>query len=117
MGIKKERLESLLHQEISHIIANEMSDRDLKMVTITDVRLASDLGYAKIYFTTLFGKKRDIVLEDLNKAKGFIKNKLCQRKISIRKIPDLEFVYDISIEEGSKIENLIKEINKPSISE
>lgn len=117
MGIKKERLESLLHQKISSIIANEMNDQDLKMVTITGVRLANDLGYAKIYFTTLFGKKRDVALENLNKAKGFIKNKLCQQKIRIRKMPDLEFIYDISIEEGSKIENLIKTINKSSISE
>ncbi len=115
MGIKKERLASLLHQEISYIIANEMHNQALKTVTITDVKISNDLGYAKVYFTTLFGKKRTIIEKDLNQGKGFIKNKLCQRKINLRKMPDLEFVYDISLEEGAKIETIIKEINKKTI--
>ena len=55
--------------------------------------------------------KKDKCLHDLNAAKGFIKTELAKRKLEIRKIPDLRFIYDESISYGKKIENIIKEIN------
>ena len=112
MSVKTERIASSLHKEISDIVANEIRDEDIKFVTITYVKLASDLSYAKIYFTTLFDNKKEKVLEDLNGASGFIKSELCKRKFEIRKIPELEFVYDVSIEQGEKIEQIIKDLNK-----
>lgn len=112
MSIKTERIASNLHREISDIIANEIRDEDIKFVTITHVRLAPDLSYAKIFFTTLLTEKKDKILKDLNGAKGFVKKQLCDRKIKIRRMPELEFVYDESIEYGSKIEDIIKNLPK-----
>ena len=111
MSIRTERLASVLHKEISDIVANEIRDEDIKFVTITHLRLSPDLSYAKVYFTTLLDEKREKIKKDLNGAKGFIKSELCKRKIRIRKIPDLEFVYDESIEYGNKIETIIKNIH------
>ena len=110
MSIKTERLASALHKEISDIVANEMRDKGQAFITITHVKLSTDLSYAKIYFTTLFDTKKKKVLADLNNAKGFIKNELCKRKFKIRKIPELEFIYDTSVEHGEKIEKIIKDI-------
>lgn len=112
MSIKVERLSSMLQREIADIVANEMRDEDVRFVTITYLKLASDLSYAKIYVTTLIDEKKDKVIRDLNHAEGFIKSELYKRKLEIRKIPSLEFVYDDSIDHGIKIERLIKEMNE-----
>ena len=48
----------------------------------------------------------------MNNAEGFIKNILCKRKLPLRIIPELEFVYDESIEYGMKIEKILEETNK-----
>ena len=112
MSIKTERLANVLLKEISNILMIEIKDKDIKFVTITHVDLSSDLSYAKVYCTVLDDEKRDKVLKDLNNAKGFIRNELIKRKIEMRKIPELSFVYDDSIEYGNKIEKIIEEIHK-----
>jgi len=112
MSIKTERLANVLLKEISNILMLEIKDKDIKFVTITHVDLSSDLSYAKVYFTVLDDEKKDTVLKDLNNAKGFIRNELIKRKIEMRKIPELSFVYDNSIEYGNKIEKIIEEIHK-----
>lgn len=112
MSVKTERIGNLLLREISDIIANEVYDEDIKFVTITEVKVDTDLSLAQVYCTVLNDSKREKCLHDLNAAKGFIKTELAKRKLEIRKIPDLRFIYDKSISEGLKIEKIIKEINE-----
>ena len=112
MSIKIERLANVLSKEISNILLLEIKDKDIKFVTITHVDLSSDLSYAKVYCTVLDDDKKDLILKDLNNAKGFIRSELIKRKIEMRKIPELTFIYDESIEYGNKIEKIIEEIHK-----
>ena len=112
MSIKTERLANLLVKEISSILMTEIKDEDIKFVTITHLDLSSDLSYAKVYCTVLNDENRDKCIHDLNGAKGFIKTELAKRKLEIRRIPDLRFIYDESVEYGNKIENIINKINK-----
>lgn len=51
MSIKLDRIESNMVKEISYILANEVKDKDIKFVTITDCRVTNDLSYAKVYYT------------------------------------------------------------------
>lgn len=111
-AIRIKRIASSLQKEISDIIANDIRDEDIKMVTVTSVKLANDLSYAKVYITTLFDDKKDKVLLDLNNASGFIKSELCRRKFEIRSMPALEFIYDDSIEYANNIEKIIKKLNE-----
>ncbi|MDO4963171.1 MAG: 30S ribosome-binding factor RbfA [bacterium] len=108
MKIKNERINSNIQKEISYIVANEIKNPNIKFVTITAVDVTSDLSYAKVYFTTL--EDRLETLEGLKSAKGFIRKTLADR-IELRHIPELEFIYDESIEYGNRIEEKIKEIN------
>ena len=110
-AIRVKKIASSLQIEISDIIANEIRDEDLKMVTVTHVKLANDLSHAKVYVTTILMIKEKIVI-DLNNAAGFIKGELGRRKFQIRSMPELEFVYDESIDYANNIENIIKDINK-----
>lgn len=111
MSVKTERIANLLVREISDILQNEVYDEDIKFVTITACKVDTDLSLAQVYCTVLNESKKDKCLHDLNAAKGFIKTELAKRKLEIRKIPDLRFIYDESISYGKKIENIIKEIN------
>ena len=112
MSVKTERIANLLVREISDILQNEVNDEDIKFVTITYCKVDTDLSLAQVYCTVLDQNKKDTCLHDLNGAKGFIKTELAKRKLEIRRIPDLRFIYDESVEYGNKIENIINKINK-----
>ena len=109
MSVKIDRLNNMFVEEISKIIHTEIKDKDVSFVTITDAKITNDLSFAKIYFTTL-DNDRNKVLKSLNKASGFIRTCLCG-KVKIRKMPEIHFVYDESIEYGKKIEDIIERIN------
>ena len=109
MSVKIDRLNNTFVEKISEIIHDEVKDSDIDFVTITDVKITNDLSFAKVYFTSLNNDYKK-VLSALNKASGFIRSELC-KKINIRKMPELNFVYDESIEYGQKIEKIIERIN------
>lgn len=112
MSVKTERIANLLIKEISDILQNEVHDEDIKFVTITACKVDTDLSLAQVYCTVFDQNKKDKCLHDLNAAKGFIKTELAKRKLEIRRIPDLRFIYDESIEYGSRIEKIINKINE-----
>ena len=109
MSVKIDRLNNMFVEEISKIIHEEIKDNEVGFVTITDARVTNDLSFAKIYVTSLSNDK-DKSIKALNKASGFIRSLLCDR-INIRKMPEIHFVYDESIEYGKKIEDIIERIN------
>lgn len=111
MSIKTQRIANVLLKEISDILQNEVYDEDIKFVTLTSVKVDTDLSLAQIYCTVFDINKKDKCLHDLNAAKGFIKTELAKRKLEIRRIPDLRFIYDESVEYGNKIEKIIEKIN------
>lgn len=111
MSIKTERIGSQLVKEISYILATEIKDQDIKFVTVTDVKVTNDLSFAKVYVTIFDEKRRKETMEALKGASGFIRKTLADR-IEIRHIPELEFIYDESIEYGNKIEHIIEHIHK-----
>jgi len=109
MSIKIDRLNNMFVEEISKIIHDEIKNKDVGFVTITDARITNDLSFAKVYITTLDNDRKK-VLDALNKSSGFIRSLLCDR-VKIRKMPEIHFVYDESIEYGKKIEDIIERIN------
>ncbi len=111
MSIKIDRIASNMVKEISMILMEEVKDPDIKFVTITDCKVTNDLSFAKVYFTVLDIEKKESTLLALNNASGFIRKELAER-IEIRHIPELEFIFDESIEYGNKIEKIIEEIHK-----
>ena len=111
MSIKIERINSNMVKEISYLLQTEVKNPNIKFVTITDVKVTNDLSFAKVYFTVLNEEYKKETLKALNQASGFIRKKLCDR-IDIRHMPELEFVFDESIEYGQNIEKIIEDLNK-----
>lgn len=110
-SIKLERINSNLVKELSYILASEIKDNDIKFVTITDCKVTNDLSFAKVYFTVLDSNRKKETLDALKGASGFIRRQLADR-IELRHIPELQFVYDESIQYGQKIEKIIDEIHQ-----
>lgn len=111
MSVKLERLEHKFAIEISSILREEIKDVRINFVTVTAVDITNDLSFAKVYVTVLNDDDREVILKVLNGAKGFIEKELCKR-VEIRKMPELRFIYDESIEYSNNIENIIESINR-----
>src|SRR5574344_1579623 len=114
MSIKTDRIASNLVKEISYVLMTEVKDPDVRFVTVTDVKLTSDLSFAKVYVTVFNKEKIKETMKALKSASGFIRNELKER-VDIRHIPELEFVYDESIEYGQRIEKIIDDIHNDDI--
>ncbi|VFP81149.1 30S ribosome-binding factor [Buchnera aphidicola (Cinara kochiana kochiana)] len=107
------RLERILHKEIAIIVQRYLRDPRLNfLITILEVKLSSDLSYAKIFFTCLNcqdNHRIKLVLKILQKSEGFIRS-LINKNVLIRVIPKLNFIYDTSYTTGMFVSNLIKNI-------
>lgn len=113
MSIKIERISDALIEQISYIISYEVKNHDINFVTITDVKVSNDLSFAKVYFTVLDDSKKEATQKALKEASGFIRHELRSR-VDIRQIPELTFVYDQSINEAKKIEEIIDSLHDNS---
>ena len=101
------KLDSILLREISMIIMKDINDPKLGFPTVTEVDVTPDLTTAKVYVSFLGKnyKKRDGI-EALRRAKGHIKSELAKR-IKIRRIPDLTFLVDDTLDKAERIEEIL----------
>ena len=80
-------------------------------ITVTEVRMSTDLKTAKIFVMPLGGKNSEEIIEKL-KISSFMIRKVLSKKIIMKFLPKLFFVKDDSFDYAEKIENLIKQTNK-----
>lgn len=111
MSLKTQKIGSTFKREISRIILEDVKDPEIKFVTITACDITNDLSFAKVYFTTLDRTKKETVEKALNRAANYIEIEL-SKCIDIRKMPQISFHYDTSIEYGEHIEEKIKELHQ-----
>lgn len=109
---RKARLGSLILEEISDILHKGIKDPRLEMVSITEVYMSDDLKTAKIYYC-IYGdeKKKEEVRSGFESAQGFIKRELLKR-LNIKRIPELLFIFDSSFDNADRINRLLAEIGK-----
>ena len=112
MGDKNNRLKRISEQirrELAQLIQQELKDpRVDKFVTITAVRVSKEFENAKIFVTSLSDASEiENTVLALNKASGFLRRELGHR-MKMRTIPHLNFVYDVSVEHGRYLSNLIE---------
>lgn len=107
--MRKDRVASVLKRELATIIAHDLNDPRLRLVTITEVRVSVDIKNATVYFSSL--SDREEILIVLQKAKGYIKLNLAKR-VRMRTIPDLVFKIDDTFERGQYIDELFKKISR-----
>jgi len=111
MSVRIDRVNQLLRAEISDLVRNHLKDpRVANHLSITEVIASADLSHAKVYVSIMAAASdRKSVLEGLSSATGFIKNEL-RTRLRLRRIPELHFILDTSIEHGGEVLDLIRSI-------
>ena len=108
-----DRFAEQLREELSAVIAGDLDDPRVGIVAVNHVRLSRDLRHAKVYVSspgaTDEGKR--LTLEGLNSALGFLRRQLSQDLPHLRRVPELVFEYDTSIENEIRINELLTEIH------
>ena len=107
---RADRVSGLIQAALSDLLNKSIKDPRLDAVSITRVKMTADLKYARIYFVTSgSAASRDDAAAGFRKAHGFIKYALAQ-EIELRYMPELQFLYDDSIDYGLHIETLLKQL-------
>ncbi len=88
------------------MLQREVNDPRLGSVTVSAVEVARDLAHAKVYVSCLKGNDVAEIMEGLEHASGFLRSGLA-RRVKIRTMPQLRFIYDTSIDTGERISLLI----------
>ncbi len=79
----------------------------LPLVTLTDIELSPDYAQAKVFYTSMAGAEHAAEIDrGLAHAAGFLRREL-GRRLHIHHIPELHFVFDASVERGSRLSQLI----------
>jgi ribosome-binding factor A len=110
-GRRIDRIEEQLRIEISEILERESADPRVHFVTITGTKVSPDLRHARIFVSVLGGiEDRKRALQGLRAASSFVRRSLGKRLHHLKRIPELQFDYDESIEKGLRIEELLDQI-------
>lgn len=103
------RIADQIQRDLSELIAREVKDPRIGLVTLQSVELTPDYAHAKIFFTTLTGDSLETQAA-LNHAAGHLHNLLFKR-LSIHTVPALHFVFDQTVERAVEMSRLIDEAN------
>ena len=104
------RIDEEYKKELSQIVGYELKNPNVTgLISVTKVKVTSDLKYAKVYVSVLNSKNIKDTLAGLKKSSGYIRSELAKR-VNLRNTPELIFELDDSIEYGAKIDSILKEI-------
>lgn len=112
MAVKKDKLNGMIQRELSQILQMEVRNKDIGFCTVTAVDVTNDFSIATVYVTFLKphgGNKK--AMAALEKSKGFIRT-LLSKRLTIRRVPELKFKLDTSLEYGNKIETILNDLNE-----
>lgn len=108
-SIRQNKIEAVIQAELSVFFQRHSAEVCLgSMVTVTVVRITSDLSYAKCYLSCFAGPEKEKVLENIRLHQGKIKKEVGNRLKNMRKIPELMFYIDDSLDYAMKIDELLK---------
>lgn len=108
---RPQKLGDLIQRELSELLARELRDPRVGMLTITSVDVSPDLSHAKVFFTLLQKEKLEDTLQGLKRSGGFLRSQLA-RRMRLYTTPELRFVYDESVERGDHLSRLIDSTKK-----
>lgn len=108
------RVSSQIQREVSLLLLSEIKDDRVGagMVSVTDVEVSNDLQHARI-FVSIYGtpEAKNETMEGLKACTTFVRQKIAQR-MRLRRVPEIVFLEDTSIERGNKMLNLLNQISQ-----
>lgn len=110
--VRIKRVESLIREEVSSMIMKGVIKNPSvnTLISITRVVVSKDLSFAKLYVSSFESHSKALrAVDGLNRAVGFIQG-ILGKKLHMRTIPKLKFIFDDSIEHGFEVNRLIDEV-------
>jgi len=108
---RADRVGGQVQKELSDLLLKEIRDPRLDSVTILRVSITDDLRSARIYFSVAEGEERKLsALAGFKSASGYLRRKL-SRRLELRHMPDLEFLYDESFDRADRVNKVLKAIH------
>jgi ribosome-binding factor A len=98
------RVADQIQRDLTELIARELKDPRVGMVTIQSVEVTPDYAHAKVFFSILVGQPQE-TQDALNQAAGFLRNGLFKR-LMIHTVPTLHFVFDRTTERAADMNAL-----------
>ena len=112
MTNRMERVNSSIKRELSNIISRELTNTNITgLITVNKVDTAPDFSNSKVYVSMIAVKNKKEAMLALKKAAGFMRTRLAHI-LQFRKMPSLIFIYDESVEYGSRINEIIHDLHK-----
>ena len=106
------KIDEELRKEISSIISTELKNPHLTgLISVTKVKTTPDLRFAKVFISMINETSKKENLSILKQSSGYIRSSIAKR-INLRNTPELVFEFDESLEYGSRIDEILKDITK-----
>ncbi|MEO5622068.1 MAG: 30S ribosome-binding factor RbfA [Dokdonella sp.] len=105
---RSDRVSAELRREIALLVHAAVREHALPSVSVSEVEVTRDLDSATIYVTTLLGGDEEKAVAGLNELAKEFRHAL-SRSMKLRRVPELRFRYDDSVDKGERIESLLRE--------
>jgi ribosome-binding factor A len=105
---RTDRICAQLRKELSLLVHAAVRDHALPSVSVSDVETTKDLDVATVWVTTLVPDRAKEATKALNELAKEFRREL-SRTLSIRRVPELRFKYDDSVDKGERIESLLRD--------
>ncbi|OBS10362.1 30S ribosome-binding factor RbfA [Acidihalobacter prosperus] len=106
------RVGEQIRRELADLLRSEVKDPGMGLVTVGDVELSKDLSHARVYFTVLGDESAATATATaLGRASGFLRREL-GRRMRLRIVPELQFVFDDSELRGARVDELIEQARR-----
>ena len=105
---RQAKIARLLQKELSEILRLQTAKTHGTLVSVSAVRISPDLSIAKAYLSIFPSAKAQEILDNINRSAKTIRYELGQRvRLQLRKIPELAFYLDDSLDYIENIDNLL----------
>jgi ribosome-binding factor A len=109
-GSRASRVGDQIQAELASLLMREVHDPGIGFLTITRVKLSPDLQQARVYYTSIGDDKaKRESARALDRATPFLRRQVGQR-LRLKRVPELTFFYDESIEQGDRVERILQEL-------
>jgi ribosome-binding factor A len=105
---RTDRISAQLRKEIAVLVHAAVRDHALPSVSVSDVEVSRELDVATVYVTTLRADQAREATSALKELAVEFRREL-SRTLSIRRVPELRFRYDDSVDKGERIESLLRD--------
>jgi ribosome-binding factor A len=109
---RTERIAEQLREEVSQILATEVADPGVGLVTVSRVKVTPDLSLARVYWTILGNdEERKKTTKALQRAASFVRRVLAGR-VTLRRVPEVVFQYDEGLANHQRVEEILHELHE-----